>query len=69
LGFDRRGTTQAVFDFSIPEGVTMTIDRIFEGYRSWFQETYLRQLAEENEEDIADLEWSDPFADLHPLSA
>ena len=47
----------------------MTIDRIFEGYRSWFQETYLRQLAEENEEDIADLEWSDPFADLHPLSA
>ena len=27
----------------------MTIDRIFEGYRSWFQETYLLQLAEENE--------------------
>ena len=47
----------------------MTIDRIFEDYRSWFQETYLLQLAEENEEDIADLEWSDPFAGLHPLSA
>ena len=47
----------------------MTISELFENYRSWFQETYLRQLAEENEEDIADLEWSDPFAGLHPLSA
>lgn len=47
----------------------MTIDDIFEDYRSWFQENYLRQLAEEDEVEIADLEWSDPFDGLHPLSA
>ncbi|MBV1859623.1 MAG: hypothetical protein KUG77_14515 [Nannocystaceae bacterium] len=47
----------------------MSILETFENYRAWFSDVYLIQLAEQEEEEVADLEWSDALGGLEPLAA